>query len=71
MFLALFANLRVLRLSEKLVCAGVIIAMKVVLQFPPRLSSRSLVSLESRYGMCDRGLLEVSAAITFPKADSD
>lgn len=34
--------------------AGEIMAIMVVLQFPPRLSSNIRVSLESLYGMCCR-----------------
>ena len=44
----------------------------VVLQLPPRLSSRIRVSLESRYGTCARvPRASVSALITLPKDDSD
>jgi len=44
----------------------------VVLQFPPRESSRSLVSFESLYGICDFGAFRsVSAAITLPRQERD
>jgi len=51
MFLARLANLAVQ--SDSLIASheGDIMAIKVVLQFPPRESSRSLVILESLYGM--------------------
>mmetsp|Transcript_2658 Transcript_2658/g.5527 ORF Transcript_2658/g.5527 Transcript_2658/m.5527 type:complete len:331 (+) Transcript_2658:904-1896(+) len=69
MFLALLANLRVLKLSTIASRAGLIIAIMVVLQFPPRLSSRILVSFESRYGTCVLPLVSVRAEMTFPSAD--
>jgi hypothetical protein len=43
----LLANLSVDRLSAKASMAGLIMQIMVVLQLPPRLSSRILVSLES------------------------
>ena len=46
-FLALVANLSVEILSPKPSPAGLIMAIIVVLQLPPRESSRSLVRLES------------------------
>lgn len=50
---------------------GEIIAIIVVLQLPPSESSRIRVSFESRYGMCERDFWSVSAAITFPRHESD
>ena len=58
------------RLGERLE-RGEIIAIIVVLQFPPRESSRMRVSFESRYGMCGRPLGSVSALMTLPSAESD
>ena len=46
---ALCANLRVLRVSEKLVAAGEILAIMQVLELPPRESFSRKVSLESLY----------------------
>mmetsp|Transcript_15819 Transcript_15819/g.28961 ORF Transcript_15819/g.28961 Transcript_15819/m.28961 type:complete len:237 (-) Transcript_15819:646-1356(-) len=69
--LALFANFKVLKVSDIESEAGEIIAIIVVLQFPPRESSSNLVSLESRYGMCVLGLESVKATMTFPRADKD
>jgi hypothetical protein len=54
-FLALVANLSVDKDSPNASCDGEIIAIIVVLQLPPRLSSSSLVSFESLYGICDLG----------------
>ena len=71
MFFARFANLRVWCDSLKESDEGEIIAIMVVLQFPPSESSSSLVSFESRKGMCVRGLLSVRAEITFPRAERD
>jgi hypothetical protein len=62
----LFANLSVLRLSANASSAGDTMHIIVVLQLPPRLSSRMRVSLESRYGMCWRSLRSVRAAMTLP-----
>ncbi len=47
--------------------------MKADFVFPPKLSFSSLVSLESRYGMCNGRLLGgfVNAEIQFPRADSE
>ena len=67
-FLALVANFKVDWVSPKASAEGEIMAIIVVLQFPPRESSRILVSLESLYGICDLAFLSVSAAITFPRA---
>ena len=67
-FLALVANLRVDWVSPKASEEGEIIAIIVVLQLPPRLSSRILVSFESLYGICDLDFLSVKAAMTFPSA---
>lgn len=67
-FLARVANLRVDWVSPKASEEGEIMAIMVVLQLPPRLSSRSLVSFESLYGMWDLLFLSVKAAITFPSA---
>mmetsp|Transcript_20734 Transcript_20734/g.29800 ORF Transcript_20734/g.29800 Transcript_20734/m.29800 type:complete len:215 (-) Transcript_20734:1187-1831(-) len=50
-FLALLANLRVDKVSAMASSAGDIIAIIVVLQFPPNESSSTRVSLLSRYGM--------------------
>ena len=52
MFLALLANLRVDSDSLNDSRAGEHMAIMVVLQLPPRLSSRIRVSLLSRYGIC-------------------
>jgi len=43
----------------------------VVLQLPPRESSKILVNFESLYGIWGLALRSVSAAITFPKALKD
>lgn len=59
-------------LSPKASIDGEIIAIKVVLQLPPRESSSNLVILLSLYGIWDLGyLLSVSADMTFPNADND
>mmetsp|Transcript_62364 Transcript_62364/g.167307 ORF Transcript_62364/g.167307 Transcript_62364/m.167307 type:complete len:202 (+) Transcript_62364:376-981(+) len=71
MFLARLANLSVDSDSGKASSAGEIMAIIVVLQLPPRLSSSMRVSFESRYGMCILPRASVSAAITLPSADSD
>lgn len=46
-------------------------ATSVVLQLPPRESSRMRVSLESRYGTWPRPLASVSALMTLPRALRD
>jgi hypothetical protein len=70
MFLALLENLTELKVSWNESIAGEIIAIIVVLQFPPNESSSNLVILESLYGICYfEPLLSVSAAITFPKQE--
>ena len=52
--------------------AGEIVAIIVVLQFPPKLSSRKRVSLESRNGMWAlTPFVSVSADMTFPSALSE
>mmetsp|Transcript_35864 Transcript_35864/g.101528 ORF Transcript_35864/g.101528 Transcript_35864/m.101528 type:complete len:285 (+) Transcript_35864:1544-2398(+) len=71
MFFARLANLSVDSDSGKASSAGEIMHIIVVLQFPPRLSSRMRVSLESRYGMCCRCLVSVRAPMTLPSALSD
>ena len=43
-------------------------AMTVVMQLPPSESSKILVNLESRYGMCARPFVSVKALMTFPSA---
>ena len=48
MFFALFANFSVLKDSLKELTEGEIIAIIVVLQFPPNESSSNLVSFEFR-----------------------
>ncbi len=51
--------------------AGEMVAMKVVLQLPPRLSARKRVRRESRYGTCEREPLPrspVRAEMTLPRA---
>ena len=68
---ALIPNLRVEAVSENASGAGDTIISIVVLQLPPSESLSSLVSFESLYGMCDRGLTSVSAAMTLPSQDSD
>ena len=51
MFLALLAYLRVDRVSPWLTSAGEMVAIMMVLAFPPSESLSSHVSVESRYGM--------------------
>jgi len=63
--LALAAYLRVLLLSSKLDSAGLMQAIIVVRELPPKLSVSIRVSLESRYGMCLD--LLTSELITFPR----
>ena len=70
-FLARVANLRVLKLSLKASLEGEIIAIMVVLQLPPRLSSKIRVTLESLYGMWERPLGAVSAVMTLPSVERD
>ena len=50
---------------------GEIMAIIVVLQFPPSESSNNLVNFESLYGIWDLGFLSVRAAMTLPKHESD
>jgi len=69
--LALVANFNVDYDSPKASDDGETIAIIVVLQLPPRLSSKILVSLESLYGICGLDFKSVNAAITFPKALND
>mmetsp|Transcript_1429 Transcript_1429/g.5628 ORF Transcript_1429/g.5628 Transcript_1429/m.5628 type:complete len:278 (-) Transcript_1429:895-1728(-) len=71
MFFALLANLSVESDSTNASSAGLIIAIIVVLQLPPRLSSRMRVSLESLYGMCCLPRGSVRAAMTLPRDESD
>mmetsp|Transcript_4463 Transcript_4463/g.20026 ORF Transcript_4463/g.20026 Transcript_4463/m.20026 type:complete len:356 (+) Transcript_4463:662-1729(+) len=71
MCLARLANLSVESDSVKDSSAGEIIAIIVVLQLPPRESSRMRVSFESRYGMCGRPFGSVKALMTLPSALSD
>mmetsp|Transcript_42921 Transcript_42921/g.86774 ORF Transcript_42921/g.86774 Transcript_42921/m.86774 type:complete len:269 (-) Transcript_42921:160-966(-) len=71
MFLARFANFRVLKLSAKASNAGLIMAIMVVRQFPPSESSKMRVSLLSRYGMWLRPRGSVKALMTFPSAERD
>lgn len=47
-----FYYLKVLKVSSKLLLAGLIHAIIQVNEFPPRESYRILVSLESLYGIC-------------------
>jgi hypothetical protein len=68
MFFARLANLSVDSDSANASSAGDTQHSMLVRQLPPRLSSRMRVSLESRYGMCGRSRLSVSAAMTFPAA---
>ena len=42
----------------------------IVFVFPPKLSCKSLVSLESRYGIWV-SLPDINALITFPRADKE
>lgn len=58
----LLANLRVDRLSANASMAGLIMHIMVVLQLPPRLSSRMRVSLLSRYGMWARSCQHIGSA---------
>ncbi len=51
MFFALLANFKVDKDSTMASIAGEIMAIIVVLQFPPNESSNIRVSFESRYGM--------------------
>jgi len=54
--------------------AGEMVAMKVVLQFPPKLSARKRVRRESRYGTWGREeppLSVVRAEMTLPRALRD
>jgi hypothetical protein len=57
--------------SAKASPEGEIIAIMVVLQLPPRLSSRILVNFESLYGMCYLFFTSVKAAITFMRHERD
>ena len=65
------AKFKVLRLSLKEHCAGDIVAIMVVLQLPPKESSKSRVNLLSRYGICFLSFVSVKAFITLPKALKD
>ena len=65
------ANFNVDYDSPKASDDGETIAIIVVLQFPPRLSSNILVSLESLYGICGRDFKSVNAAMTLPNALND
>lgn len=42
-----------------------------VIQLPPRDYCRTLVNLESRYGICSLLDLEIRALITLPRQDKD
>lgn len=58
--------------SPKASIAGDIIAIKVVLQLPPKESSNKRVIFESLYGIWAFGYFDsVKAEITFPNADND
>lgn len=70
-FFALVANFKVDYDSPKASAEGETIAIIVVLQLPPKLSSKILVNFESLYGICGLAFKSVNAAITFPSALSD
>lgn len=66
----LLPNSNVDLVSDSLKLAGEQQITMVVLALPPKDSCKILVSLESRYGICDL-LPSASALITLPSADSD
>jgi tellurite resistance protein TehA-like permease len=70
-FLALFPNLSVDRVSLSLYALREHVITRHVWEFPPKDSYNILVSFESLYGMCPPALPSVSALITLPKADRD
>mmetsp|Transcript_114602 Transcript_114602/g.222546 ORF Transcript_114602/g.222546 Transcript_114602/m.222546 type:complete len:238 (-) Transcript_114602:196-909(-) len=71
MFLALLAYFNVFSVSPKCTSAGEIHAIIKVLLLPPKESCSSRVSLESRYGTCERWSFgSPKAEITLPSASS-
>ena len=67
MFLALLAYFSVFSVSSKLISAGEMHAIMIVLLLPPSESYRIRVSLESLYGTCPLFFSSVNADITLPK----
>ena len=70
MFLALYPNLKVERVSASLKRDGEQVTIRQVLELPPSDSDKILVSLDSLYGICDF-FLSVKAVITFPRVVRD